>query len=191
MDEIIFFLPEFLLRIVGAYHDPFPEVKYDKSLTHRKKTPFEDKCDLAHLKELKDAYFPYEISRKKFVVSDDILEEMMHRAYLRQWDYPQRPDYKGGVRNYRKKGDVPWRGGEISTIACLGNDYVICSQPVTGILKDGDMVLVFPRDDSHPIAEYYCERRSYYDEYEPGYFSWNRNTELSRAMYIILTSHME
>ena len=184
-------MPKSLSNIVGAYHGPFLTAGCDERLPHREKTPFGDKCDLAHLKELKDAYFPYEISRKKFVVSDDILEEMMHRAYLRQWGYLQRPDYKGGVRNYRKKGDVPWRGGEISTIACLGKDYVICSQPVTGRSKDGDMVLVFPRDGSHPIAEYYCERRSYYDEYEPGHFVWNRNTELSRTMYIILTSHME
>ena len=79
-----------------------------------------------------------------------------------------------------------WRNEKIVTFGCLGKEYVACFQDTNDQKKNGEVVLIFYRHGVEPIVEYSCRRRGYNDEYKKGYFSWNRNTELDRAMFVIL-----
>ena len=157
-------------KIVMEYFEPFPEVKYDEKIPHREHTPFEKTCDLEHAKPLDATYFGYAIKPKCFDVSPEITEFMFTRA----------------INSFIPVFGKSWRNEKIVTFGCLGKEYVACFQANNDRQKNGEVVLIFYRHGVEPIVEYSCRRRGYNDEYKKGYFSWNRNTELERAMFVIL-----
>ena len=176
--------------IVLRYFVAFTETKHDSKLPHQEDTAFDGRCDDEHVSGLSRAYFGHILVRKNFRVPDWVLLSMLQESPFCE-DYGEdglRSSPQRQVETYRRTERVPWQYGAIATFTCYGSKYIACKQPSTDKLRDNMHIYVFMPDisDESPIASFSCNSNGYFDDYEPGYFAWNRQTEKERAIFLIL-----